>query len=364
MSVIPIAGADGLACYYCVQDRNAMKFMTQIQRLSFFFLFLVSMSIGCDTGGRTDIERPGNSAGALSVRLPSREPTKVDFPKKLSNVSLPNALRIHDQVISGGVPVGEAAFRDLKKLGVRTIISVDGAKPDVDLARRFGMRYVHLPHGYDGISDERSKELALAVKTLEGPIYIHCHHGKHRSPAASAVACVMSGLIGLEAAPSILQVAGTNPNYIGLYASVVRSRKLGDSEWDRISSEFPETAELPPLAEAMVELDHTFEAFKTSLSNSSHSRGHHPPSELISDSLLLNEHFSEMMRLECVASESQLFQALLSESEADSRELLQTIETWSQDPSQTTLLDSTKRKFDAISARCTQCHETFRDRPQ
>src|SRR5262245_15845815 len=86
---------------------------------------------------------------------------------------LPNAYRLHDRVISGGLPEGEAAFKELQALGIRTVISVDGAKPDVELARKFGMRYVHLPHGYDGIPKERAKELAKAVRDLDGPIYIH-----------------------------------------------------------------------------------------------------------------------------------------------------------------------------------------------
>ena len=42
---------------------------------------------------------------------------------------------------------------------------------------------------------QRVEEIATAVQTLPGPIYIHCHHGKHRSPAASAAACVGAGLI-------------------------------------------------------------------------------------------------------------------------------------------------------------------------
>ena len=103
---------------------------------------------------------------------------------------LPNAYRLHPRVISGGQPEGEQAFARLKELGVKTVISVDGARPEVELARKYGLRYVHLPHGYDGVPDERASELAKAVRDLPGPVYIHCHHGKHRSPAAATVACV------------------------------------------------------------------------------------------------------------------------------------------------------------------------------
>jgi protein tyrosine phosphatase (PTP) superfamily phosphohydrolase (DUF442 family) len=123
---------------------------------------------------------------------------------------LPNPWQIHPQVISGGLPEGDEAFRALADLGVKTLISVDGARPDVALAKKHGLRYVHLPHGYDGVPEERMQELAKAVRDLPGPIYIHCHHGKHRSPTAAAVACVGAGLLDASAAAPFLQAAGTS----------------------------------------------------------------------------------------------------------------------------------------------------------
>ena len=80
---------------------------------------------------------------------------------------------------------------------MQTVISVDGAKPDLEAARKHGLRYVHLPHGYDGVPAPRGDELAIALRTLEGPIYVHCHHGKHRSPAAAGVAWVTVMVTGV-----------------------------------------------------------------------------------------------------------------------------------------------------------------------
>ncbi|MEZ6081685.1 MAG: hypothetical protein R3C56_40245 [Pirellulaceae bacterium] len=61
-------------------------------------------------------------------------------------------------------PEGAAAFNELVQLGVKTIITVDGAQPDVATAKQFGLRYVHLPHGYDGIPENRVAELAKRCK--------------------------------------------------------------------------------------------------------------------------------------------------------------------------------------------------------
>src|SRR5436190_2618002 len=101
--------------------------------------------------------------------LPASEPAP-HAPLKIAAPHLPNAYQIHPKVISGGLPEGDDAFRELADLGVKTIISVDGATPEVATAKKFGLRYVHLPHGYGGISEARVAELAKAVHDLPGPI--------------------------------------------------------------------------------------------------------------------------------------------------------------------------------------------------
>ena len=50
-------------------------------------------------------------------------------PVKLAVKHLPNAYRVHEKVISGGQPDGERAFKELADLGVKTVVSVDGARP-------------------------------------------------------------------------------------------------------------------------------------------------------------------------------------------------------------------------------------------
>ncbi len=191
----------------------------------------------------------------ISPPTEATEGGSQSWPQRLAAKHLPNSLRIHERVISGGLPAGEHAFAELRELGVRTIVSVDGARPDVALAAKFGLRYVHLPHGYDGIPQSRVAELAKAVRDLESPIYIHCHHGKHRSPAAAAVACVASGLTPPSSAMSILELAGTSPKYRGLFEAVEHAQPLEAEFLQKLQVEFPEIAQLPPLAEAMVVLE-------------------------------------------------------------------------------------------------------------
>src|SRR5262245_48501413 len=63
-------------------------------------------------------------------------------------VGLENLICVSERIYSGGQPQGEQAFQSLARLGVKTVVSVDGARPDVDAAHRNGLRYVHVPIGY------------------------------------------------------------------------------------------------------------------------------------------------------------------------------------------------------------------------
>lgn len=57
----------------------------------------------------------------------------------------PNLQHVSANVWSGGAPESDEAFASLNELGIRTIVSVDGARPDVAAARRYGLRYVNIP---------------------------------------------------------------------------------------------------------------------------------------------------------------------------------------------------------------------------
>ncbi len=287
----------------------------------------------------------------------------VSLPHKLSSAHLPNAIQIHEKVISGGEPDGEEAFQELQDLGIKTIISVDGARPDLELAKKHGLRYVHLPHSYDGIPERRGHELAKAVRDFDGPIYIHCHHGKHRSPAAAAVACVTAGLIEPAMASSILQLAGTNPNYRGLYESAQSARKLDASVLDALKVDFPESAQLTPMADAMVHLEHTHDRVKMIAAAGWKSPTSHPEIIPAQEVLLLKEHFTEMLRAESVGKEPEGFQAMLQESQSAAADLEAALMTWNDSEAALPVPDALPTSFEKIAKNCVACHTQFRDVP-
>lgn len=291
---------------------------------------------------------------ALGQRLVAAEPA---LPQRIASAHLPNALRVHPKVISGGLPEGDEAFAELARLGVRTVLSVDATKPDIATASRHGLRYVHLPHGYDGVPAERAAQLAKAVRDLEGPVYVHCHHGKHRSPVAAAVACVGAGLIDPASANGILQTAGTSPHYRGLYASAREAKRLDPVRLDLLSTDFPQTVDPPPMAAAMVAMEHTHDHLKAIAAARWRAPADHPDLDPAHEALLLREHFTELLRTDEAKSEPEAFRRLLAEGEANALALEETLR---EAP---VFKASADAIFGRVGANCVQCHTRFRDVP-
>ncbi|MBX3376098.1 MAG: hypothetical protein KF678_03745 [Phycisphaeraceae bacterium] len=177
---------------------------------------------------------------------------------KAAKVPLPNVHTL-GSLISGGVPAGDAAFDELKAMGVKTIISVDGATPDVARAEARGMRYVHIPITYSDVPEQQKLEIARAIRDLPGPVYIHCHHGKHRSPAATAAAAVTLGLVTPAEGVVFMRDAGTSPSYAGLFQCVEEAVVVPVSALNAASNEFPSVRKPTGVVAAMVEIDYAYE---------------------------------------------------------------------------------------------------------
>ena len=156
---------------------------------------------------------------------------------------------------SGSAPEGDAGFDALVKLGIKTVISVDGATPDLARAKARGLRIVHLPIGYDGFDDARKAELVRAVRDLPKPIYLHCHHGKHRSASAAGAVAVSLRWMTNEAAAARMKVSGTGVGYRGLWSCVAKASPMDAATIDAARGDFPEQTKPESLVASMVAID-------------------------------------------------------------------------------------------------------------
>lgn len=295
-------------------------------------------------------------------------------PRKLASNHLPNPIQVRNGLISGGLPESLEAFEELRDLGVQTIISVDGAKPDLAMAQRFSMRYVHIPHGYDCIPPDTIAAIAKTLNELPGPIYIHCHHGKHRSPAAAAAACIAQGALSQSEAIEVLQLAGTNRAYRGLFDSVANTKPIDPVALSKLRFDFPATCDVPGLVDAMVELEKTFAKLdQIAVANWKPIEGTNSI-DAAYQAVLLLEHFEELLRLDDVQNYPGPFRDLLKESQHAAlmiQSMLNPSHPENAIPTQTSLDTQTPEhrsalgsNWNSLRSACTACHQQFRDAPK
>lgn len=284
-------------------------------------------------------------------------PAVGEWPRRLASPTIENLYQLGPGLFSGGEPRGEAAFAQLAALGVKTILSVDGAAPEVETARRYGLRYAHLPLRYQGYPDAACARLARAIQTLPGPVFVHCHHGKHRGPAAAGVMAIAALGWTSERAEQWLRTAGTSTNYPGLYETVRRWRPPAPAVLAQVPAEFPEVARTADLTRAMVEVDLAWDHLKAIAAAGYRTPPDQPDLVPVREAARLAARLAESRQFPEVATAGADLLRHFDEAVVQVQELSRLL---SLDPLPVTALG---RQFKRIGQSCTDCHQAFRDRP-
>ncbi len=269
--------------------------------------------------------------------------------EKTEQAGLHNLMNVSERIYSGSEPHGEEGFASLASLGIKTIVSVDGARPQLDLARKHDIRYIHIPIGYDGVPQFACASLTRVVKETQGPIYFHCHHGKHRGPAAAAVAGLASGDVTGEEALRVLDRAGTSKDYVGLWRDVASFTPLSaDAELPNLV----DVAEVGSLAAEMARIDRNFDNLKLFRDANWDTPSTHPDLVAVHEVLLVKEGLSEAAR-HTDDKYDEPFTTWLTDAEMRADDLLLALKEKSAERAGTS--------FAVLQKSCQQCHKKYRD---
>jgi protein tyrosine phosphatase (PTP) superfamily phosphohydrolase (DUF442 family) len=275
-------------------------------------------------------------------------------PQPIELLGIENAFRVTGRILAGSQPKFDVSFEALAKAGVKTIISVDGSRPDVGEAKKHGMRYVHLPFGYDGIPANRIAELTKAAGPDAGTIFVHCHHGLHRGPAAVGVICEATAGWTPAQAEAWLKQAGTAADYPGLYRAVREFRAPTPEEIAPVGA-LPEAVKPPALVDTMVALDEHLDRLKDQQRAGWRSVPENPDALPGHQATLLWEQLRELARTDDTAKRPEDFRKLLAASERATAALRTTLRTY---PANGAPLDRALRE---TTQSCTACHKVYRN---
>jgi protein tyrosine phosphatase (PTP) superfamily phosphohydrolase (DUF442 family) len=201
--------------------------------------------------------------GSSRAISPQQPPTHVSNASPLppgmqrrTVEGIENFIQVSDRVYSGGEPTA-AGLEHLQKLGVTILLSVDGLAPDREAAEKLGMKYVHIPMGYDGIEPQQIQNFVTLMARHKGKLFVHCHHGKHRGPAAVAACLICAKEMSKEQAAQFMRGAGTSKEYKGLWKAIadLDVTHYEPQEFSVLLTASPEKS----MAQWMAELDRAWE---------------------------------------------------------------------------------------------------------
>jgi protein tyrosine/serine phosphatase len=122
---------------------------------------------------------------ALAGAISSAQKDVVELPPPIKNFA-----KVNDNYFRGSQPT-QPQLAALKALGVKTIINLRGdyVAEERRWARDLGLNYFNLPIKPDKAATEEQTEqfLRLVNDPANGPVYVHCKGGRHRTGALTAV---------------------------------------------------------------------------------------------------------------------------------------------------------------------------------
>jgi hypothetical protein len=325
--------------------------MPRSQRAGWLAAGTLALGLAASCASRM-ASQPATATPSATIPLPTTaDQAPRDYP------GIHNAVAFHDGFVSGSVPEGDQGFRTLAAMGIRTIISVDGAAPDAASARAQGMRYIHLPIGYNGLDDARKLELVRATRDAmtRGPVYIHCHHGKHRSAGAAAAIAASLGWQTPEAGVARMRVSGTSPAYAGLYACAASAVTLAPEAIDSVPPDFPEITPPLGLVKSMVEIDTVHEHLKAIAGAGWKAPLDHPDLVPSAQAGRLADLFRLLLDDRRTSSKPDDFRAMIARSADDASHLESLLASGSADR------PAMRARLDTLTQSCTECHRKYRD---
>jgi protein tyrosine phosphatase (PTP) superfamily phosphohydrolase (DUF442 family) len=294
---------------------------------------------------------------AAVIELPAVAPTELP--------GLHHVYRLSDQIISGAEPVGVESFEELRAMGVKTILSVDGKVPDHEKAAEYGLRYVHVPIQYSGITDDELAKISKTFRELDGPFYVHCFHGKHRGPAAAAVGrVVLDGVPRDQAIAEMRQWCATSSKYEGLYKTVAVAHIPSTAQTKTYEFEFEPAHQFTGMRSGMIAMPRTWDKIKELKKNDWRVDPEHPDIVPLQEAMQLHQLYTSLSQLDEMKSYADDFRRWMEQGRAGSERLQRALSNCSQEEDSFAAGDwraEALEAYEAIADSCSSCHAVYRD---
>lgn len=109
------------------------------------------------------------------------------WAEKMQKDGLPNLHRVTDTLYRGAQP-DEQGFRELRKMGVRTVVSLRSFHSDRKLIGSTRLAYEHIyMKAWHPEDEEVVRFLQIVTDPARQPVFVHCQHGADRTGTMCAI---------------------------------------------------------------------------------------------------------------------------------------------------------------------------------
>lgn len=299
------------------------------------------------------LDLEGSAYGAAgAVELPDTEAGEAP--------GLHQVFRLSENIISGAEPHGAEAFEQLAAMGVKTILSVDGKAPDAETARRHGLRYVHVPIQYRGVTADEKLRIVKTFRELEGPFFVHCFHGRHRGPAAAALgAVVLDGAPRDRSIGQMRQWCGTSSRYEALYEMIAVDDVPSVAETEAYDWDFPAAHRFVGLRPVMIDSARSFDRIEAMAMRAWQVNPDHPDVDPVNEAAILTGLMEQAGTLEETAGKPADYRAWIAAAVSQSRSLEQAL---ADARKQLGTWDAAEEILGQLDTTCNACHAAYRNR--
>ncbi|MHC4592918.1 MAG: fused DSP-PTPase phosphatase/NAD kinase-like protein, partial [Planctomycetota bacterium] len=100
---------------------------------------------------------------------------------------LPNLCKVSESFYRGAQPTA-GGFRELKKMGIKTVVNLRSFHSDRDEIGETGLAYEHIYMKSWNAEDEESvRFLQIVTDPARQPVFVHCKHGADRTGTMCAI---------------------------------------------------------------------------------------------------------------------------------------------------------------------------------
>lgn len=116
-----------------------------------------------------------------AAEAPKSDPPKRELLKPCELPGLKNFAKVSDALYRGEQPTKEG-FRELKKMGVKTVVNLRSFNSDRGELKGTGLQYVHI---YCAAWNPEDEDVVAFLKVMADkgnhPVFVHCQHGADRT---------------------------------------------------------------------------------------------------------------------------------------------------------------------------------------